>query len=144
MSRTLNAPFILKVDPKNGGSPDLTMGYEDIPPGQGIPPHHHPLADEILFVHRGSGTASLGPRTAPVTTGTTIYIPRNTRISLQNTGTEPLSIAYIFSRPGFEDYLRETSVPEGQQAAPLSPEELARIRSRHPDHVVYEAGGALH
>jgi mannose-6-phosphate isomerase-like protein (cupin superfamily) len=114
------------------------MGYEDIPPGQAIPPHHHPSADEILFVHRGSGTASLGTRTVPVTSGATIYIPRNIRISLRNTGAEPLSIAFIFSRPGFEEYLRETSVPEGAPAPPLSPEELAAIRARHTDQAIYE------
>lgn len=135
---TLTAPFIIKVDPRSGGSPDLVMGYEDIPPGQAISPHHHPLADEILFVHRGSGVASLGTRSASVTAGATIYLPRNTPVSLRNTGTEPLGIAFIFSRPGFEEYLREVSVPEGERAEPLSVEELSRIRARHGEHVVFE------
>lgn len=27
------APFTIKVDPLNGGSPDLVMGYEVLPPG---------------------------------------------------------------------------------------------------------------
>src|SRR5437773_11345715 len=52
----VSAPnFILKVDPQNGGSRDITMGYEDLPPGGVIPPHWHKMADEILFIHRGSG-----------------------------------------------------------------------------------------
>lgn len=129
-------PFIIKVDRKNGGSPDLVMGYEEIAPGQGIRPHHHPLADEIIFVHRGSGVASLGSRSAPVSAGATVYIPRNTRISMRNTGTEPLSIAFIFSRPGFEELMRENSVREGERAAPLSFEEMTAIRARHRAHVV--------
>ena len=72
----LAAPFIIKVDRKNGGSPDFFMGYEDIPPGKAIARHYHPHADEILFVQRGSGLASLGSREAVVTAGATIYTPR--------------------------------------------------------------------
>ena len=79
---TLEVPFIIKVDGTNGGSPDFFMGYEDIPPGKGIARHYHPHYDEILFVHRGSGVASLGSREAAVREGATIYIRPNTRVSL--------------------------------------------------------------
>jgi oxalate decarboxylase/phosphoglucose isomerase-like protein (cupin superfamily) len=58
--------------------------------------------------------------------------------SLQNTGSEPLAMIVIFSRPGFEDYLRAVSVPEGQKAEPLSLEELTAIRVRHRQHVVFQ------
>jgi quercetin dioxygenase-like cupin family protein len=134
----LTGLLIIKIDPRNGGSREFFMGYEDIAPGRAIPPHFHPHADEILFVHRGNGIASLGSREAPVTAGTTIYIPRNTRVALRNTGSEPLSIAFIFSKPGFEELMRATSVPEGSPAPPLSPGELANIRARYPHYVVYE------
>lgn len=59
-------PFILKIDRQNGGSPDLVMGYEDIAPGVEIQPHTHLVADEILFIHRGTGVATLGKRESPV------------------------------------------------------------------------------
>lgn len=134
----LSSPFILKVDRRNGGSPDLVMGYEDIAPGHMIAPHRHLGADEIIFVHRGTGSVEIGDRQASFGPGATIYLPRNVRISVRNTGMEPLSIAFIFSKPGFEQYLRETSVPEGQSAPPLSQEERASIRERHRWHVVYE------
>jgi quercetin dioxygenase-like cupin family protein len=132
------APFILKVDRRNGGSPDLVMGYEDLPPGYVIPPHRHLLADEIIFVHQGSGVASLGGHESPVSAGATIYIPRNVTINLRNTGNTPLSIAFIFSKPGFEELLRETSVLEGQPVLPLSETEVARLRAKHRSHVVYD------
>jgi quercetin dioxygenase-like cupin family protein len=135
---TLRAPFILKVDRRNGGSSDLVMGYEDIPPGQAIQPHRHLHADEIIFVHQGSGIASLGSREAPISAGATIYIPRDTRISLRNRGSGPLGIAFVFSRPGFEELMRENSVPEGQPATPVSPEEFARNRARNRWHTVYD------
>ena len=119
----ISAPFILKVDGRNGGSQDLVMGYEDIPPGQAISPHRHTVADEIIFVHRGSGVVELGARTVAFSSGATIYIPKQVRIAVRNTGTEPVSIAFVFSKPGFEEYLRDSSVPEGQPVVPLTPDE---------------------
>ena len=77
---------IIKVDRRNGGSPALMMGYEEIPPGQAIQAHRHPAMDEIVFVHRGTGAAELGDRTASVGPGATIYIPQATRVTLRNTG----------------------------------------------------------
>ena len=129
---------IIKVDRRNGGEPDLMMGYEELPPGQAIQPHRHPSMGEIIFVHRGTGTAELGDRTAVVGPGTTVYIPEATRVTLRNTGKEPLAIAFFFAHPGYEEYLRDTSVPEGQQAAPLTPEELVPIRERHKAHIVFD------
>jgi mannose-6-phosphate isomerase-like protein (cupin superfamily) len=129
-------PFILKVDRQNGASPDLVMGYEDIAPGVEIQPHTHLVADEILFIHRGNGVAKLGARESEVRAGTTIYIPRNVQISVRNTGNEPLGVAFIFSKPGFEELMRDNSVLEGQPVTTLSAEERARIRKRHSWHTV--------
>jgi len=134
----LSSPFILKVDGRNGGSADLVMGYEDIPPGQAISAHRHQVADEIIFVHRGSGIVELGARAVAFNSGATIYIPKHVRIAMRNTGTEPISIAFVFSKPGFEEYLRDTSVPEGQPVVPLSADERRAIRDRHQRHTVYE------
>ena len=130
-------PFILKVDRQNGGSPDLVMGYEEIAPGVEIQPHTHLVSDEILFVHKGTGVASLDKRESIVKAGATVYIPRNVQITVRNTGTEPLGVAFIFSKPGFEELMRENSVPEGQPVTPISAEERAKIRARHSWHTVY-------
>lgn len=134
----LTAPLILKVDRHHGGAPEFVMLTEDIPPGQAIPLHRHPHSDEIIFIHGGTGLASLGGREATVSSGATIYMPRNTVVGLRNTGTEPLKIAAFFSQPGYEEYLREITVPEGQIATPLTIEELSAIRARHFDSAVYE------
>ena len=130
-------PFILKVDRQNGGSPDLVMGYEDIAPGVEIQPHTHLVADEILFIHRGNGVARLGERESEVRAGTTIYIPRNVQISVRNTGNEPLGVAFIFSKPGFEELMRDNSVLEGQPVTPISAEERDQIRKRHSWHTAF-------
>ena len=130
--------FTIKVDRRNGDSRDLVMGYEDLPPGSSIPPHWHRVADEIIFVHRGSGVVHLGDKRAAFGPGATIYIPQRVRVTIENTGTEPLGIAFIFSKPGFEELLRDISVPEGQPLVPLSAAELTAIRKRHEWHTVYE------
>ena len=130
-------PFILKVDRQNGGSQDLVMGYEDLAPGVDIQLHRHLVADEILFIHRGNGVVSLGGRESPVSSGATVYIPRNVSISVRNTGSEPLGVAFIFSKPGFEELMRDNSVLEGQPVIPITAEERDRIRARHRWHTVY-------
>ncbi len=131
-------PFVIKVDRRNGGSEDLVMGYEEIPPGVTIPAHRHRQADEIIFVHRGSGVARVGSRKGAFTAGATLYIPRDTLVTVENTGEEPLAIAFVFSAPGFEEYLREMSVPEGEAFTPLTGEELAEIQERNRWHTAFE------
>lgn len=134
----LAAPFIIKVDRRNGGAPELVLFTEDIAPGQAIPPHRHPDADEVLFIHAGTGVAYVAGREATVSAGAMIYMPCNTSVRLRNTGSAPLRIVAIFSRPGYEDYMRDISVAEGQSAVPLSAAELTAIRARHRAHVIYE------
>lgn len=129
-------PFILKVDRRNGGSPDLVMGYEAIAPGGDIQLHRHLVADEILFIHTGEGMVTLDGHESHVSAGGTVYIPRNTTISLVNTGSEPLGLAFIFSKPGFEELMRDNSVLEGEPVIPLSPDERTRIQARHRWHTI--------
>ena len=135
---TLSSPFIIKVDRRNGGSSDFFMGYEDIPPGRAIARHYHPLVDEILFVHRGSGVATLGSREAGVSEGATIYIPPNTRVSLRNTGTTALTIVFLFPESEVGEYYRDASVAEGEQPVPFTAEEFAAMRARHREHITFE------
>ena len=72
-----------------------------------------------------------------MSSGATIYIPRNVQISLRNTGTEPLGVAFVFSKPGFEELMRENSVREGEPVTPISAEEREAIRKRHSWHTIY-------
>ena len=131
--------MIIKVDGRNGGSPDFFVGYEEVAPGSAIPAHSHPEYDEVLFVHHGKGLAILGSEQRVVTSGATIYIPPRTRVSLKNTGKQPLRIFFIFPRPDMvSDYYREMSVAEGERAVPLSPEEFAAFRARHRGHIVFD------
>lgn len=49
-----------------------------------------------------------------------------------------MAIAFVFSKPGFEEYLRDGSVLEGQPVSPLSEAERNANREKHRYHTVYE------
>lgn len=131
--------MIIKVDGRNGGSPDLFVGYEEIAPGDSIPAHSHPEYDEVLFVQHGNGVATLGLQQRVVTAGATIYIPPKTRVSLKNSGTHPLGVFFVFPRPDMvSDYYREMTVADGERAVPFTADEFAAFRARHRDHIVFD------
>lgn len=132
-------PFILKVDRQNGGSSHLVFVTEDVPPGAGIDRHRHPGADEILFFQNGRARVTLGDRTREVHGGATIFVPANTWISATNIGTEPIHGVFVFSAPGFEEFMRAESAPEGQKITPLSKAEDARLMKEHVHAVIYAA-----
>jgi mannose-6-phosphate isomerase-like protein (cupin superfamily) len=131
--------FIIKVDRQYGDSPTFFVGMEQIPPGKKIRLHHHPHAEEILFIHRGAGVARLGGREVAVRAGATVYIPRNVSVGLRNTGGEPLSLVFIFPEPdGMAGQMRSGSVGIGEEAKPFTPEELAARNARAREHIVFD------
>src|SRR5215467_3294466 len=132
------APFTLKVDPQNGGSSHLVFGTEDLPPGGKIDTHRHPGSDEILFLQNGMAKVSLGDQVREVHGGATVFIPANTWVSVNNIGSDPIGLIYIFSAPGFEEYMRAESVREGEKVVPLSKAEDEEIMKKHLRAVIYK------
>ena len=131
--------FRIKVDRKFGGSSSFYMGMEDIPPGKKVRLHHHPHAEEILFVHRGTGVVRLGAREQTVRAGATVYIPRNVSVGLLNTGDEPLSLVFIFPEAdGMSGQMRSGSVGEGEPLVPFTPAELAARNARASEHIIFD------
>ena len=129
--------FILKVTPQNSGSQHLVLGTETIPPGGVIPKHRHLGQDEILFLQTGSARVSLNDQDYEVHAGGMVFFPLNTWVSLRNTGAAPIQLIFIFSAPGFDEYMRCSSVPEGQPAPPQRLDEVSKCA--HEGHVEYEA-----
>lgn len=128
--------FILKVTPQNSGSQHLVLGTETIPPGGIIPKHRHLGQDEILFLQTGSARVSLNDQDYDVHAGGMVFFPLNTWVSLRNTGSEPIQLIFIFSAPGFDDYMRCSSVSAGQPAPPILLDEVSKCA--HQGHVEYE------
>lgn len=130
--------FILKVDQRNGGSSHLVLGTEDMPAGGHIDRHRHPGSDEILFLQNGTAKVTVGNLAREVSGGATVFIPANTWIAVANTGKDAIHMVFVFSAPGFEDFMRAESVKEGQKAAPLTKAEDAAILATHAHAVIYK------
>ena len=130
-------PFIFKVDRHNGGSSHLVFITEDVPPGATIDRHRHPGADEIIFLQNGLARVTLGDRVEEVHAGATVFVPANTWIDVTNIGTDAIHGVFVFSAPGFDDFMRAESVPEGQKITPLTKAEDAQIMKQHAHAVIY-------
>jgi len=130
--------FILKIDPKNGGSSHLVLLTASIPVGKKIDTHRHPEADEILFVQNGTARVHLGDTVREVHTGASVFIPAGTWISADNLGSDAIKLVAIFSAPGFEDFMRETSAGEGEKNVPLSQAEEDAVEKKHAHAVIYQ------
>jgi len=120
-SDVASSQFMLKVSPKNNGSQHLVAGTEELAPGAAIRKHRHLTQDEILLMQGGKAHVWLGDQERDLHAGGLVFIPANTWISLKNVGTEPISLTFIFSAPGFEDTMRCNSVPAGETPSPITP-----------------------
>jgi quercetin dioxygenase-like cupin family protein len=134
---TPSVEFILKVTPENSGSKHLVLGTEDIPPGGVIPKHKHLEQDEILLIQTGTAHVTLDDKEYDVHAGSTVFFPAQTWVGLKNTGTDNISLVFVFSAPGFEKNMRCSSVPAGQTASPINADELKVCA--HEGHVEYAA-----
>jgi len=130
--------FILKVDPKNGGSSHLILMTADLAPGGAIHAHRHPNADEILILQSGAARVKLGESVRDLHAGATVFIPAGTWISATPLGKDKVSMVAIFSAPGFEDFMRAGSVREGEKNVPLSEAENDQIEKMHSADVIYK------
>jgi quercetin dioxygenase-like cupin family protein len=128
--------FILKVSPKNNGSQHLVMGTEDMHPGDEFPMHQHLGQDEILYIVKGTVHAHVGDHEGDLHAGGTVFIPARTWVNVKNAGTETASVVFVFSAPGFEDYMRCDSVLPDEKVTPLSPEQMKACE--HEGHVIYK------
>ena len=130
-------PFIFKVDRHNGGSSHLVFITEDVPPGAKIDRHKHPGADEIIFLQNGRARVSVGDRVREVHAGATVFVPADTWIEVTNIGADAIHGVFVFSAPGFDDFMRAESVPDSQKITPLTKAEDAQIMKQHTHAVIY-------
>lgn len=128
--------FTLKVSPKNNGSQHLVMGTEDITPGDEFPMHKHLGQDEIVYIEKGTVHVRLGDQERDLHAGGTVFIPAYTWINIKNAGPDTASVVFVFSAPGFEDYMRCDSVLPNEKVRPLTPEEMKACE--HQGHVIYK------
>jgi quercetin dioxygenase-like cupin family protein len=128
--------FILKVSPKNNGSQHLVMGTEDMAPGDEFPTHKHLEQDELVYIEKGTIHVNLGGSERDLHAGGTVFIPANTWVDIKNAGTDTANVVFVFSAPGFENYMRCDSVLPNERVTPLSIDEQRACS--HEGHVIYK------
>jgi quercetin dioxygenase-like cupin family protein len=121
-------PMWIKVDPQTLGSRTLTVGMEDMPPGDSIGVHKHLQEDEVVFVHRGEVEVTLGDSLFRAAAGATVFIPRGTWIGFRVEGSDTATIVFAFNVPGFEKCLRLLSAPVGTAFVSPSAQVVAAAR----------------
>lgn len=128
-------PFTIKVDSQFGKSEDLFVFAEALAPNQTIPFHKHENAEEILIFPEAGASVIVGDQRATAGANSIVFIPRNTWISATNTGASDIHLLAVFSRHGFETYMRSISAKPGEPLTPLNQDELTRLRAL--GHAVY-------
>ena len=118
--------FIIKIDKQNGNAEDFYVGYEVLNPGAMIPFHKHHNSEEVVIFEEGGATVTVGDKRAVAGPHSIVFIPRETWVSITNTGDKPIRGYFLFSRQGFENFLRARSVRPGEPLIPLTPEEVRR------------------
>lgn len=118
--------FIIKIDKQNGNAEDFYVGYEILNPGGMIPFHKHHNSEEVVILEEGGATVTVGDKRAVAGPHSIVFIPRETWVQVTNTGNSPIHLYGLFSRQGFENFLRARSVRPGEPLTPLTPEEVRR------------------
>lgn len=118
--------FIIKIDKQNGHAEDFYVGAELLAPGAVIPFHEHHNSEEVVIMEEGGATVTVGDKRAVAGPHSIVFIPRETWVSIANTGKGPIHLYALFSRQGFENFLRARSVRPGEALTPLTPGELRR------------------
>lgn len=122
-------PFTIKVDGQIGNSEDFFVFAETLAPGQMIPFHKHHNAEEILIFEDPGARVIVGNKSGDANSHSMVFIPRNTWISATNTGRNSIHLLAIFSRHGFETYMRAISAKPGESLKALSQDELTQLRA---------------
>jgi mannose-6-phosphate isomerase-like protein (cupin superfamily) len=96
--RTGDREFRVLLGPGPLGNLAITQFVGLIPPGR-APEHQHGY-DEVVYVLEGQGVVHLGGSAAPISRGTSIYLPPLQGHCLENTGSGPLRVLGVFYPAG--------------------------------------------
>jgi mannose-6-phosphate isomerase-like protein (cupin superfamily) len=118
--------FFIKVDKLNGNAEDFYVGYEILKPGGMIPFHKHHNSEEVVILEESGATVTVGDKRSETGPHAIVFIPKETWVSVANNGNSPIHLYGLFSRQGFENFLRARSVRPGEPLTPLTLEELRR------------------
>ena len=86
-----------------------SLAEELLPPGAAVTPHHHNELEEVYYILSGRGMMTVGDERREVGAGDAVYVPRNHRHTLENTGDEPIRLILVCGPAFFyEDEILES------------------------------------
>jgi quercetin dioxygenase-like cupin family protein len=115
---------------KTQGSDSIAFLSESFMPGDALPVHKHLNEDELIFLHRGSGSLTLGEKEYQVKEGAVVFIPKGIWHGLKNTGTENIEMRFAYTPSGFENFFREVGTPVAQPFVQKTMDERRAIAKR--------------
>jgi mannose-6-phosphate isomerase-like protein (cupin superfamily) len=94
-----------------------SLAEEILPPGAAVTPHHHRQLEEVYYILSGRGVMTVGDEQREVGAGDAIYIPRDHRHTLENTGTEPIRLLLVCGPAFFyeDEILQEDAAEESRE-----------------------------
>ncbi len=110
-----------------GENKNSSMHLLQIREGAALPPHYHKRHDEVIYVKKGSGIATLDDTRYLVKPGSILQIPSKTVHKFLNTGAEPFVAVSIFSPP-FDG--RDEKIIKEKKKAPRDVKEEKRLAAK--------------
>lgn len=124
-------PITIKISKARHGVNGISFCVEQMDPGRKMRIHKHLDNDELIFIHRGQGTLTLGDEIIEVETGAVAFIPRGTWHGLDNTGSETLQMTFQYSPAGFEEFFIENGTLVGMPVKERTEEELTMAAKKY-------------
>ena len=80
----------------------LAVGMTILPPGKSSSFHSHDIECETWIIVSGEGEVRVGEESELVGPESVVFLPRNIKHQIINTGQEPLRMFWIYTPPGGE------------------------------------------
>jgi len=131
----------LKVGPSTTGAGYLFLGAEELPPGSRVPRHRHELDEEVLIVQEGEVTFLLNDTAHVAPAGSVVYLPPRNWITVENRGTAPARIMFVFPRGAVERCFQFVGRSVADSAAGRMPAQSpeAAAEERHSCQMTYRS-----
>lgn len=120
----------IKISKAAHGIESISFCTEEMQPGRNMRIHKHLDNDEVIFIHKGQGTFTLGETLIEVKAGDVAFIPRDTWHGMNNTGTEPMLMVFQYSPAGFENFFIENGTVEGEIAKERTDDEYKATQKK--------------
>lgn len=124
-------PITIKISQAKHGVQGISFCVEHMEPGSKMRIHKHLNNDELIFIHRGEGTLTLGEQIIPLKTGAVAFIPRDTWHGLDNPGSEKLQMVFQYSPAGFEEFFIENGTPVGMPTKERTEDDLRTTAEKY-------------